>query len=327
MKKIEFANKQLIRSFLFFLLAVLVVGVIGAYATNPTEEAKDQILGTGAVVYAISMAAIGNIDTASGKYRAGKQIKAKVYILHYDQFDEASGFPAPNSNREVGTIPLLAGEYWHYAESVEDSPNVESVGEMGDIAPTLTNTLKFVIGGISANLETLLEDGIGEKFYIVTETCSTGAKRLYGNGCKPLKLTGFTGGQGTDYTGYELTFMNENSLPFAYTGTVQTQSPVSIAADATTQAFNATNLVYQFSANTGATDFEGFTGLTDNDVNKVVTFLGATSSTNASTIDAADGDFILAAGATWTASPGKSLTVRIMKTGASTYQLIEVSRV
>jgi len=326
-QKAAFAKRIIEKKFLMSLLFVLAIVTIVSIAMNPTEE-NMQNIGGSYVIFAISMAAIGNIESLSGKNRQGKQIKSKLYILHYDQFDETSGFPSPNTQREIGNIPLMAGELWHYAESVEDTPVNSSTGELGDIAATITNEFTFTVGGISPELETLLEDGIGERFFVVMEICATGQKKLFGTACKPVKLSKFEGGFGTDYTGYTITFNNTGgSLPFTYNGTTQIASATSIVADATTHAFSAASNVYQFSANTVATQFDAFSGIGDADVGKKITLLGATANTNASTIESTSSGFILASGAIWTANPGSEITFEIFKNGSSSYTLIEVNRV
>jgi len=193
-------------------LSMLIFGLfafIGLAMFISGDASSDDLLGiTGVCTYATIMGAVGSIDDPSNEHKVGKSVKAKIWIISEDQWDDTVAFPSRNG-RERGNITLKAGEYWHYIQSVLDSPEPKSTAEEGEIASMITNELKFVVGGMDEDLLKLLETGIGKGFFVVWEICSTGDKYLGGNGCKPLKLTNFEGGPGKDSTSWTLTFKNQ----------------------------------------------------------------------------------------------------------------------
>ena len=285
--------------------------------------AEDMLKVTGGCTYATVMGAVGSISDPSNEFKVGKSVKAKIWIISEDQWDDTVAFPS-RIGRERGNITLKAGEYWHYISTVLDSPEPKSTAEEGEIASMITNELKFVVGGMNANLLNLLETGIGKGFFVVWEICSTGDKYLGGNGCKPLKLTNFEGGPGKDSTSWTLTFKNQcGEIWSTYTGNTPTQAAATLAADATTITLTA-NPQYQLTTGTvAAVIMTSFTSVTDADIGRVVTILGS-GGTYPSTIDAGN-DFLLIAGAQWVALTGASIQFKIFKDGAATYAFVEVA--
>jgi hypothetical protein len=121
-----------------------------------------------------------------------------------------------------------------------------------------------------------------------------------------------------------LTFKNEcGEIWSIYTGNTPVEAPETVAADATTITLTD-NPRYQLTDGTAAAaTITEFTGVTDADINRIVTILGSGGS-HPSLITSAN-DFTLIGGVTWTALTGKQISFKIFKNGESTYEYFEVS--
>lgn len=261
-------------------------------------------------------------DVINGK-KSGNLVKAKLYFIEEDQYDDTLPFPV-KSGRERGNIPLKAGEYWHYIKSVLDTPEINWAGTVEEVAAKISNEMKFILGGMEADVFNLLENGIGKGFYVVFELCFPGetVRFLIGNGCKPAKMTAFEGGARKDYTGTTVTFKVEcGELLCTYVGTITLQAPQTIAADATTFALTS-NDTYQLAEGTANTEITAVSAITDADINRVVTVKGG-GGTGPSVITSG-GSYILQEGADWVGDSGSQISFRIMKDGAATYKLVEI---
>jgi hypothetical protein len=306
----------------FMTLALFSLVSICMFAFGDASK-EDMFKVTGISTYATIMGAVGNISDPANDYKVGKAVKAKMWLISEDQWDDTQAFPT-RSGRERGNIPLKNGEYWHYISAVLDSPEIKSNAEEGEIASTITNELKFVVGGMDSSLLTLLETGIGKGFFVVWEICSTGDLYLGGNGCKPLKLSAFEGGPGKDSTSWTLTFKNQcGEIWSVYTGNTPTQAPATVAANAETITLTS-NPQYQLTDGTAEVhDITGFTSVTDADINRVVTILGS-GGTYPSTISESN-DFLLIAGNQWEAEENTQISFKIFKDGAATYKFVEIA--
>ena len=267
-----------------------------------------------------------NGDVVNGK-KAGNLVKAKMYFLEEDQYDDSLPFPAL-VDRERGNIPLKAGEYWHYIKAVLDTPEMKWSASAVDVAATITNTLTAILGGMDKDTFDLLEKGIGKGFYIVFELCfpTETVRYLIGNGCKPAKMKAFEGGASKDNTGTTVTFeVMCGELVSVYVGSITTQAPQSVAADATTFALTS-NDTYQIAEGSANAEIDNVTAITDADINRVITVKGGGGS--GPSVIAAGGatgsPFLLVGGESWVGSAGSEISFRIMKDGASTYTLVEI---
>ncbi len=293
------------RMFLFTLLISFVVSAAFVFASSEVNAKTVAIgVGSGGATQALIMGAIGNIEEVANTAKSGKQVKGRLWLLAYNQFDQDAGFPT-RTGITYGNIPLKLLEKWHYIDVIEDTPEPMSSGELGDVAANLKNTLKFTVGGLSDNLIQLLEDGIGMKFYVVWQQCNSGTKWLGGDACKPMKMISFSGGSSKDYTGFEITFENEgNKMYSKYSGNTPIAEPVTLAADAAAIAFSAMAQQYQLTDGLAAPiAITSVSGVSATDDGKVFDVLGSGGS-KPSTISAG-----------------------AVKSGAATYSFIEVSRV
>lgn len=316
-------RKQLM---LFFAVILLQsVSFTGFALSHPDQVNNDDIENViGGLGTATVMGVVGNVNSVSNKQRTGRQVKSRLWIVSKDQVDDTVPFPTLNGDRTRGNIPLKAGEYWHYIDTVIDSPEPKWRGEEGDVATTLIQELPFIVGGMTDEVFNLLEQGAGKEFIIVWEVCSTGEIFGGGNGCKGLKLSTFEGGSTKDNTSTTITFTGQcGELWYRYTGNTPTQAPAVVAADATEITLTS-NPQYQLSdGGAAAAAITGFTGVTDSDINRVVTILGSGGS-YPSTIAAAN-SFLLVGGETWTATEGARIDFKIFKDGPSSYTFVEVA--
>lgn len=321
-KTVAQANHKLRIRFTLILFTLFAFISVAMYAAGDISV-KEMGKVTGVCTYATIMGAVGNISDPSNEFKVGKSVKAKMWIISEDQWDDTQAFPS-RSGRERGNIPLVNGEYWHYIKAVLDSPEPKSSAEEGEISSTITNELKFVVGGMDDNLLNLLETGIGKGFFVVWEICSTGSKYLGGNGCKPLKLSAFEGGPGKDNTAWTVTFKNQcGEIWSTYVGNTPTEAADTVAADEVTIALTD-NPQYQLTDGTvAAVDVTGFTGVTDADINRIVTILGS-GGTYPSTISTGN-DFLLIEGEQWEALESTQISFKIFKDGAASYKFVEIA--
>lgn len=314
----DYAQKMRRNLFLIFVTCFTMVS-FGMYASNDIDFEN----ATGGVATATVMAAIGSIDQTTNEERSGGQVRSKLYLLSADQWDDTQAFPAMVS-RQRGNIPLKSGEYWHYIDSVLDSPEPKWSGEEGDVTVNINNELTFIVGGMPDAVFDLLEQGAGKGFFVVWEICSSGKKYIGGTGCKPLKLSNFEGGSTKDNTSTTITFKNTcPQLWCEYVGNTDLEPPSVVAADETTIALTSKS-AYELTSGTSAeANITGFTGVTDTDVGRVVTLIGTDGSYPAQI--SAGGDFYLNDGTTWEASSGAQIDFEIFKDGAGSYIYFEVA--
>jgi hypothetical protein len=307
------------------LLAMLVIGVvIGMFLAGDIVATIAAKIIAGAGVYATIIGFVDVDGDVDNEEKVGKKVKQRLYFIEAAQVDTSLTFPAVVS-REMGNIPLLAGEYWHKIDSVLDSPDIKWKGSMGDIAASIVNTGTFILGGIGDDVFDLLEKGIGRGFYVVWEICSESEtiRLITGNACKPSKLKEFDGGSDKDKTGTTVTFENEcGKLWVKYTGTTPELAADTVSQNATTIAISS-NPQYQLTDGTAsAKNITAFTGVADSDVGRILTILGSGGS-YPSTIDTGD-SFIVKS--TWTGLLNSQLTVKVYKDTAS-YKFVEVHRI
>lgn len=316
----RYANRK---NLMLFASVVSVFLIVVGVAFLMGDASLHDVFTTGGIgLMSIAPAAVNVDGNPQNTAKAGKLVKAKLWFIVEEQYDDSQAFPSRNG-REVGNIPLKAGEYWHYMKTVSISnPEATIAGNLGDIGGTFTNTIKAIFGGLNDDLLTLVEDHFAKGFYIVFEVCDTGKKYLVGNGCKPAILQAPEGGFSADNTSLTLTWVQECGELFStYVGNTPTEAPVTIAADAITVALTA-NPQFQFASGTASTAFANVTAIADSDVGRTVTFLGG-GGTGPSEI-VATGNIILAGGAAWEAKANAQISFKIFKDAAATYKLIEI---
>ena len=300
-----------------FLLALCTVAFAGADVLYALV--KTLTLGG---VFSTAVVTFTSIGEATSAQKSGKIVRDRIWFVHKSQVD-ISNF-APGTGRTVASIPLLSGQYWAYVDVISDSVKPKSTGTANDVGSTIANELAAMVGGSSDEALTLLENGIGQGFFIIYEFCD-GTKWLGGSSCKPLKMEQFEWVSDNDKTAATITFKNTcGEMWKRFTGTIPTQAAVSVAANATTFALQS-NSRYQLASGTAAAAaISGISGVTDADINRTITLLGS-GGAFPSTISATATAFLLIAGNTWTANEGSQITFQIKKFAAGSYTFEEVS--
>ncbi len=306
---------------LLALIAILAVGTLLSIGL----EHLHLLQGISFVSTATVMGLVGNIKGVDNTTRKGRKIKYKVFLLSVDQVDPDVAFPTAN-DLNLANIPIKAGEYWHYIETIRNTPEVKNTGSDGDNVSEITNTLTLMAGGMADNLIRLLKTGIGEYFYPVWENCDTGERFIMGDGCQPSKLLSFEGGPGKEYTGYQIVFENKsNQLFLHYQGTTPLQPADVVPVDATTITLTANDTYQLQSGSAAAPTITGFTAVADSDVGRIVTIKGPNSIPDFPPVIAAGNDFLLIDGADWTANANASISFKIFKDGAATFKFMEIA--
>lgn len=320
--KVLSSKQKLINQFI--LCIGLIIGGIFLGLLFSGSISLDHLIGTGSVITAGVLGLASVNGDPENKYKTGKQVKARLWFIEAAQYDDTQQFPI-RVNRQIGNIPLKNGEFWHYVDSVLDSPEPKWTGQMGDIAATVKNELTYILGGMADDVFDHLERGIGQGFYIVWQVCATGDYFIAGNACKPVRMTKFEGGSDKDKTATTVTFEVDCGEIFSkYVGNTPSQPAAIVAADAATFVLTS-NPQYQLTSGTAnVVPITGITGTTDADVNRVITLLGS-GGTHPSTISSSATEFLLVGGATWTADAGSQISFKIFKDGVASYKFVEVA--
>lgn len=312
--------------YLRLLLTVLFVFTLsfGAYCLQNPHASIDNFIGPGAGVTWATMALIGNIEAKSDSETTGNQIAYQVWLLDVHQIDPDVAFPTPNANRELGSIPLKTGEYWHYFEAVNNSLEDKSTGEKGDVTTDMTNTFSFIMGGNQKELMDFITEFAGGSFLIVYRDVGEDVYKILGNNFKPMVLQNFERKNDKEGKYIPFTFQSKSfDMPYIYVGNLTTESPVTVAADATDLAITS-NGTYQLTDGTASqATIATVSGLASADYGRTIDILG--SGGTYPSIIADNTTFVLIDGTSWTANAGSRISFRILDD--STLVEIEGSRV
>lgn len=301
-----------------FLLSILTLFAV-VFTIFLVQEASAALMGGLGTTLFASMAIIGNIDDVSDRYTSGNDIAYQVYLINRKQIDPSVAFPRANANREVGTVPMLDGEYMHYFES-HTKPTYVGTGEKGDVTTTGTNTVSWIMGGNRINLLNFIEEFAGDKFVLIFKEMSSGQWFIIGSYDDPMVLSNYENKHDADGRYITFTFTRSSIFqPFIYAGSIVTVAPGTHTAGATALAIGKGVDQYGIPGGSAATyAIATVSGLTANDKGRYITLIGK-GVTNAATI-ADNATFVLEDGATWTASVDSRITFRVMDTST----LVEV---
>ncbi len=307
---------------LLFTTLLIFGGVSLTYSiAHPHDQGSKVTLVSSVAAGTVTMASIGDIDEVSGKESAANQIGMRVWLIDRTQIDSSQSFREPNSDRELGTIPMLDGEYMHYFDAINESPNSTSTGENGDYNVAFTNTFTFVMAGNRKKLLDFIEEYAGRGFIVIYQECETGTKYVVGSFCKPMVLSSFERKDDGDGRYITYTFTNAHwRQPLIYTGDIITQDPVTVDADATDLAIDSSNGRYDLSENTAATTLATVSGITSDDYGRTITIYGAGGDYPTSIADSTT--FVLVDGETWSGTSGSTISFKIFDTDT----LVEVDR-
>ena len=315
----KYKSTMMLRMLIVVLALFTAPAVCAAVANHDNVPDAIVMMGSSTVLAVSGMAAIGNIDDTSDQDASGKQIAYQVWLISLSQVDQDQAFPQPNMNREIGTIPLLSGEYMHYFEA-HVPPTDDSKYEQGDFAGTNTNTFVLQMAGNRDAVLNFIESFAGGKFIIIYRNCESNEYRIMGNPCKPMILKSTERANNADKRGVTLTFENTSfKHPFKYVGAIVKSTPVTLAAGATTLAVVPGKDVYIVpNGSSAATPITAVSGLTANDKGRTITLIGSCTDKSATIEDGSA--FVLEGGATWTGKEGSRILFKVL----DTTRLVEV---
>lgn len=313
-------NERKLELFLrMFSFAMLLFFSVSAFqvVSDPAAVKPTVQMGMGMLIL-LTMANIENIAQPSSRETAANQIGFRLWLVARDQMDDTIAFPLPNAARELGTIPLKAGEYFHYFEGIENSIKYTGTGEAGDVTPTFGKTIPILIKYSDATLN-FIEEYTGKGFFIAWAICETADKECVGSFCKPVILRKFEVKQDGDGKYISLEFGNTHwRQPLKYVGDITVAAPTVVGAGATDLAIGASG-IYQLTA--GAAAIATVSGLADADYGRYITIKAPAAGIAPTIPDSAV--FVLRDGTTWTANPGSSITFQVLDDTT----LVETSRV
>lgn len=313
-------RKAMLAQYLFkaFMFILCVVSVIGLF--TDADPVISFIISGGSGSLALLLPIV-SIDDVSDTEVVGNAIGYKVWLIHVKQTDEDT-FPKVGSDRTVTQIPMLPGEYMHYFEG-HTVPTFLSNITKGDITVEATNTFTMILGGNRAEISNFIENHSGGKFIILFKECESSTIYGLGNPCKPMVLSTIEAKNDGDGRYATFTFTNNTvQQPWTYIGSIVKQDPITLPADGTALAIVSGNDQYIIPNGTAASAaIASVTGITAADKGRVITLIGQGTTFPAELADSTS--VILVDGATWTASAGSRLTLRVMD--ATT--LVEVERI
>jgi hypothetical protein len=308
----------------FLLILGIVFMAVAAYgaAIEPHNALENVLVTSGTGTFA--MCAMVSINDVPDREVAGSAIGIKIYPIPVKDIDDSVPFPVIDANREVTTIPMLPGKFMHSFEA-HSVPTFLASGskDAGAIVANGTNTFTVVMGGTRDELKNFVENYFGMKFVLLFKHCAAGKMFGMGNPCQGVVFSGYEYKDDADGQYVTLTFTQVIiQLPWTYIGAIIQQDPVTNPADSTTLAVVAGNNRYIIPDGTAATyAINAISGITAADIGRVITLIGDGGANAATVPDSSK--FLLVDGATWTASKGSQLNLKVFDANT----LIEVNRI
>lgn len=329
-KQILYANKMAFKdrqrkqtTFVLLLFAfVAVFSTIGIFSDPLFGQTGLTLLGGSGFA---TMMVIGDIGDVADMHTTGNNIFRDVYLIDVEeQIDTSQAFPQPNASREVGTVPILAGQYMKRF-TAHTHPKYSSNSESGDNSASGTNGLEIVMAGNRDQLKTFAEQHLGKLFIPIFRNVDSTAYRILGSYDKPCKLKSYEFKD--DAEGRYVTFKFERSSiyqDYNYTGAIVTQAATVHTADNATLAITAGQDVYTIPDGGAATyAINAISGLTASDKGRIITLKGSGTTKSATIADGAA--FTLEDATTWTGKAGSKLVLRVLD--ANTLVEVQGSRV
>jgi hypothetical protein len=244
----------------------------------------------------------------------------RVWLFAVDQIDQDQAFPIPNGDRELGTIPLLAGEVPHYFDAIPDTIDETATATKGEIITEFAKTFMFICAGNREKHLDFIEDYAGKGFVIVYQLGEDATKYVIGTSYKPMVLmTSDRKGGGKEGRYITFTFQNKHwRQPLKYVGAIAIAAAETVAAGATNLAITSASQ-YQLSDHSGVATIATVSAIGSADVGRVIEILAPATDANSPVI-ADNTVFILKSAASWTANPGSKISFKIFDTAT----LIEV---
>ncbi len=310
--KANASRMKLYRNFMFAVLGIFACVFAGiALSGSPINwDALVTLTTGGGIVYA-TMATVGNMPEISDKLSSPNQIGMKIWLIALDQVDQNETFPTPNSDRELGTIPMLAGEVMHYFDAIPDTIDETATATKGEIITEYAKNFIFIVAGNRDQHLNFMEDYAGKGFIIIYQIGEEGTKYVLGSAYKPMVLqTADRKGGGKEGRYITFTFQNKYwRQPLNYVGAIVTAAPDTVAAGATTLPVTSATQ-YRLSDHSAQVTLAAVSGIGSDDIGRVIEILAPETAANAPDIDD-NNVFILKSGVTWTANPGSRISFKI----------------
>ncbi len=152
-----------------------------------------------------------NIPAVSDKDTQGKRIYNDIEVIREADVDYSQLPEIDEENRTIEDFNLIEGaDGWKKMSLVKYTPAATSEGSAGDITSTVTNNVTGTLGGDRIVIDNLLENHVGEGFFLRITDRFTGKKAVYGRPYSPMFLSAFSKRKTADNTSCDVTFSNES---------------------------------------------------------------------------------------------------------------------
>lgn len=152
-----------------------------------------------------------NIPAVSDKDTQGKRIYNKIEVLREADVDYSQLTAIDEENRTIEDFNLKEdADGWKELALVKYTPSATSEGSAGDITSAVTNNITGTLGGDRNVIDNLLENHVGEAFFVRITDRFTQKKVVYGRPYSPLFLSAFSKRKTADNTSCDVTFSNES---------------------------------------------------------------------------------------------------------------------
>jgi hypothetical protein len=250
-------------------------------------------------------------------------LKIRLYFALLQDVD-IDNFPNPVNSTILSNV-LRSGKKHYFFDAKINTVN--PTGAAGESQGNIALTLSPQIEGLSRQGLQFVYGINGERVIAFWENCVTGERFIAGSPCSGGLLVSVTSmGKMDDGFMGAILEMKGGDCPepfYFYEGPILLDSPAIVPADSTTFAITD-NHQYQLSDNTAATVLTGITGITDDEVGRIIELIGG--GVNFPTVINPTAVFILRNGVAWTGTQGSKITFQIVKTGPAAYAFYEIHR-
>jgi len=263
-----------------------------------------------------------NLTNQEGRLKIST-IKYRLYFALLSEID-VDNFPKA-VNATISSNVLLPGKKHHVFDAKIDTVN--PTGAAGQSQGTVALTLTPQVEGFSKEVLDFIYQLNGERIIVIWEDCKTKQLFIAGSPCSGGLLVSITSlGKMEDGFYGAILEMKGGDCPepfYFYEGPVLLDSPEVVPADSDTFALTD-KYQYQLSDNTASTVLTDITGVTEDEVGRIIEFIGG--GINFPTEISPSPKFILKNGVAWTGTQGSKITFQIVKTGPATYAFYEIHR-
>lgn len=151
-----------------------------------------------------------NIPAVSDKETQGKRIYNDIEVIREADVNYETLPEIDEAARTIEPFTLKEGSEWKKLSLVKYTPSATSEGSAGDITSTVTNTFTGTLGGDRVVIDNLLENHVGEAFFLRVTDRFTQKKVIYGRPYSPMFLSAFSKRKTADNTSCDVTFTNES---------------------------------------------------------------------------------------------------------------------